>query len=107
MIATSELVDPAVRAFVEALNSNDKSALDATMTADATMSDDGTPRVLGEWLQSEVFDGHGRMAVTSQSADGRDLRVDYTHDRWGTMKTHWHFEVADGHVTHFDTGQAG
>lgn len=107
MIETSQLVDPAVRAFVEALNANNKTALDATMTADATMSDDGTPRVLGEWLQREVFDPHGRMVVTNQSADGQDLLVDYTNDQWGTMKTRWHFEVADGLVTHFDTGQAG
>ncbi|GAA1985893.1 nuclear transport factor 2 family protein [Catenulispora subtropica] len=107
MIATSQLVDPAVRAFVEALNAHDKTALDAAMTANATMSDDGSPRVLGEWLQREVFDTEGRMDVTLQSPDGRDLIADYTNERWGAMTTRWHFEVLDGRVTHFDTGQAG
>lgn len=107
MIATSELVDPAVRAFVEALNANDKAALDATMTVNATMSDDGTPRLLGEWLQQEVFDARGRMDVTLQSPDGRDLIADYTNERWGTMTTRWHFEVLDHRIAHFDTGQAG
>lgn len=107
MIATSELVDPAVRAFVEALNANDESALREAMTAGATMSDDGTPRAMDPWLRSEVFEGHGRMAVTRQSPDGRDLDVDYSHDKWGTMATRWHFEILDGRVAHFDTGQAG
>ena len=107
MIPTSELVDPAVRAFVDALNANDPAAVRAAMTANATMTDDGTPRVLGDWLEREVFDTHGRMDVTQQSPDGRDLLVDYTNEQWGTMATRWRFQVVDGLVSHFDTGQAG
>jgi hypothetical protein len=46
------------------------------------------------------------MDVTQQSPDGRDLQVDFTNDRYGTMATRWHFEVLNGRVAHFDTGQA-
>jgi len=46
------------------------------------------------------------MDVRQQSPDGRDLLVSYTNDQWGTMSTRWRFEVADGRITHFDTGQA-
>jgi hypothetical protein len=106
MMPTSELVDPAVRAFVEALNANDPAAVRAAMSEHATMTDDGTPRQLDEWLQSEAFDTHGRMDVTQQSPDGLFLTVDYTNDRWGTMATSWRFRVEDGKVAHFDTGQA-
>ena len=107
MMPTSELVDPAVRAFVDALNANDPAAVRAAMTGNATMTDDGTPRLLGEWLQREAFDPHGRMDVTRQSPDGRDLLADFTNERWGTMATRWHFDVVDDLVAHFDTGQAG
>jgi hypothetical protein len=107
MMPTSELVDPAVRAFVTALNANDPQAVRAAMTENATMTDDGTPRLLGDWLQREVYDTHGRMDVTRQSPDGRDLIADYTNEEWGTMTTRWHFEVLDDRVAHFDTGQAG
>jgi len=106
MMPSSELVDPAVRAFVDALNANDKAAVQAALTENATMTDDGTARPLGDWLEREAFETHGRMAVTQQSSDGRDLLVDYSNDRWGTMATRWRFEVTDGRVSHFDTGQA-
>ncbi|WP_194893329.1 nuclear transport factor 2 family protein [Catenulispora pinisilvae] len=106
MMPTSELVDPAVRAFIDALNANDPAAVQAAMTENATMTDDGTPRQLGDWLEREAFETHGRMDVTQQSPDGRDLLVDYTNDQWGTMATRWHFEVLDQRVAHFDTGQA-
>jgi hypothetical protein len=124
MMPTSELVDPAVRAFVDALNANDPAGVQAAMTANATMTDDGTPRQLGDWLEREAFDVHGRMDVTQQSPDGRDLLVDsptrlppppvkgplrgavFNCDQWGTMATRWHFEVLDHRVAHFDTGQA-
>lgn len=107
MMPTSELVDPAVRVFVEALNANDPAAVRAAMTGDATMTDDGTPRLLGDWLEREVFDTHGRMDVIMQSPDGRDLIADYTNEQWGTMATRWHFDIVDNLVAHFDTGQAG
>ena len=106
MMPTSELVDPAVRAFVDALNANDPAAVRAAMTENATMTDDGTPRELDEWLRREVFETHGRMDVTDQSPDGLYLTVDYSNDRWGTMATTWRFRVQDDRVAHFDTGQA-
>ncbi|WP_194910141.1 nuclear transport factor 2 family protein [Catenulispora rubra] len=107
MMPTSELVDPAVRTFVDALNANDPAAVRAAMTGNATMTDDGTPRLLGDWLQREVYDTHGRMDVIVQSPDGRDLIAEYTNEQWGGMNTRWHFEVVDGKIAHFDTGQAG
>ena len=106
MIPTGELTDPAVRAFVAAVNANDRAALQAAMTPNATMSDDGTDRLLDEWLDREVFDSSGRMDVDSESADGRDLTVYFTNETWGQMKTRWHFAVRDGKVERFDTGQA-
>lgn len=106
VLPSSQLADPAVRAFVQALNTHDRAALRETMTAGPTMTDDGEPRVLGQWLSREVFDSNGRMDVASQSVDGLDLVAYFTNDRWGTMRTRWHFVTAEGKVSHFDTGQA-
>src|SRR6266568_6810948 len=100
MVPTSELTDPAVRAFVEAVNAHDRAALTRALTAEATMTDDGTPRLLSRWLTDEVFETNARMDVESQSPDGRDLVVDYTNDKWGQMRTRWHFEVLDHRVAH-------
>jgi hypothetical protein len=105
-VPTTDLVDPAVRAFVEAVNAHDRGALAAAMTDQASMTDDGRAREPGPWLDGEVFDTDGRMEVASQSDDGRDLVVRFTNSRWGTMRTTWHFESEQGKVSHFDTGQA-
>lgn len=105
-VPTTDLADPAVRAFVEAVNAHDRAALRAAMTDQPTMTDDGRDRELGPWLDGEVFETDGRMEVAAQSEDGRDLVVRFTNSRWGTMNTRWHFESAQGKVSHFDTGQA-
>ncbi|MCX5154814.1 nuclear transport factor 2 family protein [Streptomyces sp. NPDC060334] len=107
MIAPEQLTDPAVRAFVTAVNAGDRAAFNAALAPGATMSDDGSDRDLGEWTEKEVFSSAGHMAVASQSEDGRALVVDYRNDTWGEMRTAWRFDVtADGRVSRFETGQA-
>jgi hypothetical protein len=97
---------PEVRRFVAAVNSGDRAALSATLTDDATMSDDGTDRNLHDWTEREIFASNGQMSVESESDDGLDLRVRYSNSTWGAMDTRWHFVVADGRISRFETGQA-
>ncbi|MFH8724553.1 nuclear transport factor 2 family protein [Streptomyces termitum] len=105
-ISESQLSDPAVRAFVTALNANDRDAFAAALAPGATMSDDGTERDLAAWTEREVFSSRGRMAVESEEEDGRVLVATYTNDTWGSMRTAWRFTVEDGRVARFETGQA-
>lgn len=105
-IPTDQLSDPAVRALVTALNSNDEQAFFAALTPDATMSDDGSDRDLRQWCDQEIFGSRGHMEVRSQSTDGLSLVTDYRNDTWGQMRTRWSFTVADGKVSRFETGQA-
>lgn len=98
--------DPAVRAFIEAVNSGDREAFDAALTPDATMTDDGSERDLNQWADREIFSSNGRMDVVSADDGGRDLVADYTNDTWGAMRTRWRFTVRDGRIARFDTGQA-
>ncbi|OKI02402.1 hypothetical protein A6A06_15280 [Streptomyces sp. CB02923] len=98
--------DPAVAAFVTAVNAGDEDAFSAALTDDATMSDDGSERDVAAWADKEIFSSNGRMDVEDISADGRILTVTYTNSTWGSMRTRWAFAVTDGRVSRFETGQA-
>ncbi|MFI8828790.1 nuclear transport factor 2 family protein [Streptomyces sp. NPDC053431] len=106
MIKPDQLVDPAVRSFVNAVNSGDQEAFRAVLTPDATMSDDGSDRDLTDWADREIFSSRGHMSVEKQTEDGRSLIVDYRNDTWGEMRTAWRFTVSDGRISRFETDQA-
>ncbi|WP_457032298.1 nuclear transport factor 2 family protein [Kitasatospora sp. P5_F3] len=105
-IPLDKLSDPAVRTFLAALNANDRDAFQAALTPDATMSDDGTDRNLTEWTEREIFSSHGRVEVQTEKDKGRKVIADYRNDTWGVMRTAWRFDVKDGRVSRFETGQA-
>ncbi|MEU9005400.1 nuclear transport factor 2 family protein [Streptomyces sp. NPDC048551] len=107
MIDPAQLTDPAVRAFVQAVNAGDTAAFQAVLTPGATMSDDGSDRDVADWAEREIFSSGGHMAVASEADGGRALVVDYRNDTWGEMRTAWRFDVTpDGRVSRFETGQA-
>ncbi|MEU9075693.1 nuclear transport factor 2 family protein [Kitasatospora sp. NPDC004745] len=105
-IAPAKLSDPIVRAFVTAVNAGDRAAFLATLTPDATMSDDGSDRDLDQWIDKEIFTVRGRMDVQSESDGGHALVAAFTNETWGEMRTAWRFTVADGRISRFETGQA-
>ncbi|GAA1253956.1 MULTISPECIES: nuclear transport factor 2 family protein [Streptomyces] len=105
-IQTTKLSDPAVRAFVTAVNAHDREAFRAALAPGATMSDDGSDRDIEEWTGREIFDSHGHMEIEKEYAHGLALTALYRNDAWGEMRTKWQFVVAGGKVTRFETGQA-
>ncbi|MEU4166361.1 nuclear transport factor 2 family protein [Streptomyces sp. NPDC026665] len=106
-IQVTRLSDPAVRAFVTAVNAHDRDAFEALLAPGATMSDDGSDRDLGDWTDREIFTSRGHMEVDNESDGGRSLLVRYRNDTWGEMKTRWSFTVDDGgRISRFETGQA-
>ena len=107
MVELSDLADPVVRRFIEAVNAGDRDALFALLSDDATMSDDGSERDLTDWVDRELFNAEGRMEVESQSGDGRSLIVNVSNSTYGAMRTHWEFKVDGDRVARFETGQAG
>ncbi|GHC38720.1 nuclear transport factor 2 family protein [Streptomyces cinnamoneus] len=104
-IAIDRLIDPAVRAFVAALNAGDRQAFAASLTPGATMSDDGSDRDVTDWTEREIFSSGGHMDVECQTHDGLGLVADYRNDTWGEMRTAWRFTVDGGKVSRFETGQ--
>ncbi|MFF5299906.1 nuclear transport factor 2 family protein [Streptomyces sp. NPDC013161] len=106
-IQPAKLSDPAVRAFVSAVNAHDRDAFLALLAPDATMADDGTDRDLTDWIDREIFSSHGHMEVDRESNGGRVLVANYSNDTWGEMRTAWRFTVGDdGRIARFETGQA-
>ncbi|MFF2780074.1 nuclear transport factor 2 family protein [Streptomyces sp. NPDC058052] len=105
-LPVDRLTEPAVRAFVAALNANDRAAFADALAPGATMSDDGSERDLREWTEREVFSSRGRMEVESEEEDGLALVATYSNDTWGAMRTAWRFTVEGGKVSRFETGQA-
>jgi hypothetical protein len=106
MAGSGEVTDPAVRAFIAAINDGDRTAFFAALTPDATMSDDGTDRDLASWADREIFTAGGHLEVVSASDGGRSLIAAYRNDRWGEMRTRWSFTVTGGKISRFETGQA-
>ncbi|GAB4589524.1 nuclear transport factor 2 family protein [Nocardia sp. IFM 10818] len=98
-------LDPTVQKFVDAVNTHDVDAFFETLTADASMSDDGAERNLAQWTDSEIFATNGRMKVESVGGP-TEFVADYSNDRWGSMRTAWRFTVRDGLISRFETGQA-
>ncbi|MBV6697992.1 nuclear transport factor 2 family protein [Kitasatospora aureofaciens] len=105
-IAPAKLTDPTVRAFVTAINAGDRDAFLATLTQDATMSDDGSDRDLLQWIDKEIFGPNGRMDVQTESHGGHTLVANFTNETWGEMRTAWRFTVDGGKISRFETGQA-
>jgi hypothetical protein len=105
-IPVDQLSDPVVRDFVTAVNAGDRAAFDALLAPGATMSDDGSDRDLGQWVNKEIFSDGGHMDVESEGGGGRELVVNYRNNTWGSMRTAWKFLVDDSKVSRFETGQA-
>ncbi|MEU3826902.1 nuclear transport factor 2 family protein [Streptomyces sp. SID486] len=106
-IQPAKLSDPAVRAFVNAVNSHDREGFLSLLAPDATMADDGSDRDLAEWIDQEIFSSRGHMDVDNESDGGRTLVARYRNDTWGEMRTRWSFTVGDdGRISRFETGQA-
>ncbi|MDJ0466488.1 nuclear transport factor 2 family protein [Streptomyces sp. H27-C3] len=105
-VSAQQLAEPAVRAFVTAVNANDRDAFQQALAPGATMSDDGTERDLADWTEREIFASSGYMEVESQKASGLSLVVRYRNEAWGEMRTAWVFIVENGKIARFETGQA-
>lgn len=106
-IQPAKLSDPAVRAFVTAVNAHDRDRFLSLLTKDATMSDDGSDRELTEWIDREIFTSNGHLDVDNESRGGRALLARYRNDMWGEMRTRWSFTIDDdGRISRFETGQA-
>jgi hypothetical protein len=59
---------------VAAINDGDRDAFLATLTPDATLTDDRNPRSLHDWIDREIFSARGRMNVEREETMGSTPR---------------------------------
>ena len=105
-MTSQEPSSPAVRRLVAAINDGDREAFLAMLTSDATLTDDGEPRSLHDWIDREIFSVHGHLTVEHENEDGLHLLARYRNDTWGEMSTFWRFQVTGDKISRIDTGQA-
>ncbi|MFL6120560.1 nuclear transport factor 2 family protein [Actinophytocola sp.] len=102
----NEPSNPVVRRLVAAINGGDRDAFMAVLTPDATLTDDGSARPLGEWVDREIFSANGHLTVDLEQEGGLRLLARYRNDTWGEMSTFWRFEVDGERISRIETGQA-
>jgi hypothetical protein len=105
-MSPQEPSNPVVGRLVAAINNGDRDAFLATLTPDATLTDDGNPRSLTDWIDREIFSAHGHLTIEREEAEGLHLLARYRNDTWGEMSTFWQFRVAWDKISRIDTGQA-
>ncbi|HEY3034383.1 MAG TPA: nuclear transport factor 2 family protein [Streptosporangiaceae bacterium] len=105
-MTSQEPSNPVVRGLVAAINDGDRDAFLATLTPHATLTDDGNPRSLRDWIDREIFSVHGHMNVEREEEDGLHLLARYRNDTWGEMRTFRRFEALGDKISRIDTGQA-
>ena len=95
--------NPVVRRLVAAINDSDRDAFLATLTPNATLTDDGNPRSLRDWIDREIFSAHGHLTIEGEEEHGLHLLARYRNDTWGEMSTYWRFQVSGDKISRIDT----
>jgi hypothetical protein len=101
-----DLSNSVVAKLVTAINAGNRVAFLAQLSPDATLTDDGTERTVGDWIDREIFTVNGHMTVDREEDHGLRLYARYRNDTWGAMSTVWRFELSGGKISRIETGQA-
>jgi hypothetical protein len=87
-MTSQERANPVVRRLVTAINDTDRDAFLATLTPNATLTDDGNPRSLRDWTDHEIFSTHGHLTIEREEEHGLHLLARYRNDTWDEMSTY-------------------
>jgi hypothetical protein len=100
------LVNPTVRAAIEALQKGDKQAWAALFEPDATLYDEGNPRSLKKFTQDAL--GHERFkSIDLVENQGLDLTGSFHTEQWGDFRTYFRFQLSPtGKIERLDIGQS-
>ena len=79
--------NPVVGRLVTAINGGDRDAFMATLSPDATLTDDGNPTSLASWIDREIFSLHGHLSIEREEEQGLCLLARYGNDTRGEMST--------------------
>ncbi len=101
-----KLVNPTVKAAIEALQKGDKETWSTLFAPNATMMDDGHPRDLRAFTEDAL--GHEHFtSIDKIENDGLNLEGEFHSDTWGNFRTYFRFHLtAEGKISLLDVGQA-
>ena len=105
-VDTEKLINPTVKAAIEALQKGDKQAWASLFESDASLYDDGSPRSLTRFTQEAL--GHERFTSIDRVENrGLDLTGSFHSEQWGDFRTYFRFHLSpSGKVRRLDIGQA-
>ena len=100
-----KLTNPKVRGAIEALQAGNKAEWLAYFAADATLTDDGSPRSFTGFSDDAL--GHERFtSIDRVDNNGLDVYGSFHSDRWGDFATYFKFHPgSDGRFVRLDIGQ--
>ena len=104
-MTSREPPNPVVRRLAAAINDGGRDTPPATLAPNATLTDDGNPQSLHDWIDREIFSAHGHTNVErEEEEDGLHLLARYRNDTWGEMPIFWRFQVTGDKISRIDTG---
>ena len=84
-MTSREPSNPVVRRLAAAINDGGRGAFLATLTPDATLTGNGNPQSLRDWIDREIFSARGHMNV-EREPEGRHAGVPQRNPE-GQMQT--------------------
>lgn len=103
-----ELSNPLVKAAIAAMRAGDRQGWLRLFAPNAVLTDDGNPRDLEQWSDSELF-GASRgylMSIDRAADDGLTIYGRFHSDQWGEFDTYLKFQIQGDRITRLDVGQA-
>ncbi|MCE7082390.1 nuclear transport factor 2 family protein [Streptomyces sp. ST2-7A] len=97
--------NPVVRAFFQAVNTGDRTALLALLTTDAVLVVDGGEREVEPWLDREVLDPGGHVEVVDEEVGGLVVSGRFRAGEGAEPVTgRWAFELREDRVSRVEIG---
>lgn len=104
-MSTDALIQPTVKAALDALQRGDGAAWSAAFEPDAALYDDGTPQSL-EAYSAEIIGNDRFERIESVSEDGLVISGEFQSKRQGKFLTFFRFQLSpSGKIQRLDIGQ--
>ncbi len=104
MSATS-LINPALKAAVDALHDHDRKAWLGLFTPDAELYDDGHKQDLARWSNHAIDQNEYFTSIDRIEENGLCIYGRYHSDQWGDFKTFFKVCLQNDKIRRLDVGQ--
>jgi hypothetical protein len=92
---------PVASRLLASIDAHDREGIAAVFAKGAALTDDGQSFALMAWVDAELLDSHGRLAVRESADDGLILIGDFRSNRW-SLKTRWRITLSGDRISRLD-----